>query len=79
MVRVYVQYITLFVVHQEKSLSFIINRIDTHETPTTTGAAFRGPKEKGVVQKYLLLYNKNIQFDFDDELKLRDFRYDNMT
>ena len=28
---------------------------------------------------FLLLYNKNIQFDFDDELKVRDVRYDNMT
>ena len=28
---------------------------------------------------YLLLYNKNIRLDFDDELKIGDFRYDNMT
>ena len=29
--------------------------------------------------KYLLLYNKNIRIDFDDELKLGDVRYHNMA
>ena len=28
---------------------------------------------------YLLDYKKNIWFDFDDELKIGDDRYDNMT
>ena len=28
---------------------------------------------------YLLDYKKNIRFDFADELKIRDVRYDNMT
>ena len=28
---------------------------------------------------YLLLYNKNIRFDFDDKLKIGDVRYDNIT
>ena len=28
---------------------------------------------------YFLLCNKNIRFDFDDELKIGDVRYDNMT
>ena len=28
---------------------------------------------------YFLLYNKNIQFDFEDELKIGDVSYDNMT
>ena len=29
--------------------------------------------------KYFLVCNKNIRFDFDDELKIGDVRYDNMT
>ena len=28
---------------------------------------------------YFLIYNKNIRFDFDDDLKIGDVRYDNMT
>ena len=28
---------------------------------------------------YILLYYKNIWFDFDDELNIGDVRYDNMT
>ena len=28
---------------------------------------------------YLLLYKKKYPVDFDDELKIRDVRYDNMT
>ena len=30
------------------------------------------------LMNYLLLYNKNIRFDFDDELTIGDVRYDNM-
>ena len=28
---------------------------------------------------YFLLYNKNIRFDFDDELKIGDVRYKHLT
>ena len=29
--------------------------------------------------KYLFLYNKNIRFDFDDELQIGDVRYKHLT
>ena len=28
---------------------------------------------------YFLVYKKNIRFDFDDEFKIGDVRYDNIT
>ena len=31
------------------------------------------------IKLYFLLYNKNIRFEVDDELKIGDVRYDNMT
>ena len=38
------------------------------------------PKDTPVENTYYLLdYKKNIRFDFDDELKIRDVRYKHLT
>ena len=34
---------------------------------------------KNFIKKYLLLYKKKYPVDFDDELKIGDVRYDDMT
>ena len=36
-------------------------------------------KKKELLPNYLLLYKKKYPVDFDDELKIGDVRYDNMT
>ena len=42
--------------------------------------ALLGSTNSNAVQAiYLLDYKKNIRFDFDDELKIGDVRYDDMT
>ena len=51
----------------------------TKVVPKPTDIVLGAPSTAFWKTYYLLVCNKNIRFDFDDELQIRDVRYDSIT